>query len=347
MGALTDELARRAAVAGAELATGAEVTAIEADGLRARSPGTARGAATTSSRPAPRRARPAARRARRNAPGGRPAEGQHAARALPRLRDASVRPEEAFAGTFHVNETYAQLEAAYEDASDGSCRRRRPVRDLLPLADRPEDPRPGAARSGPHADAVRAAHARAAVRVRGRPRRRRRSRRPCGRSTRCWPEPIEDCLLRTPDGEPCLEAKTPLDLERELGMPGGNIFHRDLAWPFAEDEAEVGRWGVETGDRQRPARRRRRAAAAASAASPATTPRWRSCAQIITDPTADPQPRRPPGDTAPVGDFRNRGRPPAARSGHSVPYRAQLKLEPACARRADVRHAAVHPAKAP
>ncbi|MGZ4171963.1 MAG: FAD-dependent oxidoreductase, partial [Solirubrobacteraceae bacterium] len=59
-------------------------------------------------------------------------------------------------------------------------------------------------------------------------------------------EPIEDCLLQTPDGAPCLEAHTPLELEAELGMPGGHIFHRDLTWPFAETQAEVGRWGVET-----------------------------------------------------------------------------------------------------
>jgi phytoene dehydrogenase-like protein len=36
-----------------------------------------------------------------------------------------------------------------------------------------------------------------------------------------------------------------LDLEAELGLPRGNIFHGDLAWPFAED-GEVGTWGVET-----------------------------------------------------------------------------------------------------
>ena len=47
----------------------------------------------------------------------------------------------------------------------------------------------------------------------------------------------------TPSGEPCLEARTPVELEAELGLPGGNIFHRDLAWPFAEDEAEVGHVG--------------------------------------------------------------------------------------------------------
>ena len=29
-------------------------------------------------------------------------------------------------------------------------------------------------------------------------------------------------------------------------MPGGHIFHRDLAWPFAEADSDVGAWGVET-----------------------------------------------------------------------------------------------------
>jgi phytoene dehydrogenase-like protein len=57
-------------------------------------------------------------------------------------------------------------------------------------------------------------------------------------------EPIEDCLARDVEGWPCVEARTPLDLEAELGMPGGHIFHGDLAWPFAMDEP--GRWGVET-----------------------------------------------------------------------------------------------------
>jgi phytoene dehydrogenase-like protein len=59
-------------------------------------------------------------------------------------------------------------------------------------------------------------------------------------------EPLEECLLLTADGAPCLEAVTPPELETELRMPGGHIFHRDLAWPFAESEQEVGSWGVET-----------------------------------------------------------------------------------------------------
>src|SRR3546814_17845545 len=40
-------------------------------------------------------------------------------RRLPRLRDESVRPEAAFAGTFHVNETMTQLDAAYTAAVSG------------------------------------------------------------------------------------------------------------------------------------------------------------------------------------------------------------------------------------
>jgi len=59
-------------------------------------------------------------------------------------------------------------------------------------------------------------------------------------------EPIQDCLAVDAAGKPCIEARTPLDLEEELGLPGGNIFHGELAWPFAESDDEVGKWGVET-----------------------------------------------------------------------------------------------------
>ena len=38
-------------------------------------------------------------------------------RRLPRLRDDSVTPEQAFGGTLHVNETWTQLDAAYSRAA--------------------------------------------------------------------------------------------------------------------------------------------------------------------------------------------------------------------------------------
>ncbi|MBA8796123.1 phytoene dehydrogenase-like protein [Friedmanniella endophytica] len=63
-------------------------------------------------------------------------------------------------------------------------------------------------------------------------------------------EPLEDCLARDPEGRPCLEAMSPLDVEAELGMPGGHIFHGDLSWPWLDDDEPAGsaaeRWGVAT-----------------------------------------------------------------------------------------------------
>ncbi len=59
-------------------------------------------------------------------------------------------------------------------------------------------------------------------------------------------EPFEDCLALDKKGEPCLEIKTPQDLEREIDIDQGNIFHNTLSWFFAEDSEAVGKWGVET-----------------------------------------------------------------------------------------------------
>jgi phytoene dehydrogenase-like protein len=59
-------------------------------------------------------------------------------------------------------------------------------------------------------------------------------------------EPIENSLARTSQGELCIESKSPVDIERELGHYRGNIFHSALKFPFAESPEEAGRWGVET-----------------------------------------------------------------------------------------------------
>ena len=55
-------------------------------------------------------------------------------------------------------------------------------------------------------------------------------------------EPLADCLATDADGRPCLEAKTPLDLERDLRLPGGNIFHRDLPCPTRRRGRAAGAW---------------------------------------------------------------------------------------------------------
>ena len=86
------------------------------------------------------------------------------------------------------------------------------------------------------------------------------------------------------DGDPCIEAKIPQDVERDLAMPGGHIFHGDLDWPWAPNRLAAGHPGAAVG---RPDRRRRRCCSAApepvaAAPSPgsAGTTRRRPCSPI-------------------------------------------------------------------
>src|SRR5438270_3804320 len=59
-------------------------------------------------------------------------------------------------------------------------------------------------------------------------------------------EPLEDCLAVARDGSPCVESKSPVDIENSLGMYHGNIFQDAPSWPFARTREQVGNWGVET-----------------------------------------------------------------------------------------------------
>jgi phytoene dehydrogenase-like protein len=63
-------------------------------------------------------------------------------------------------------------------------------------------------------------------------------------------EPVEDLLLTDAAGSPTIETRTTHDIESALRMPGGNIFHGPLSWPFAEADAPrssaAERWGVAT-----------------------------------------------------------------------------------------------------
>jgi phytoene dehydrogenase-like protein len=63
-------------------------------------------------------------------------------------------------------------------------------------------------------------------------------------------ENVEDLLMKDENGDLCIEVKTTQDLEDVLRLPGGNIFHGALEWPFIEDTSgalsPAQRWGVET-----------------------------------------------------------------------------------------------------
>jgi phytoene dehydrogenase-like protein len=165
---------------------------------------------------------------------------------LPRLR-SGVPAEQAFAGTFRVHERDDELEAAYAEAAAGRLPSRPPAelychsltdRSILAPGAPPE--RQTLTLFGLHTPARLFDEdndgARATMRERY-----------LDALDEHLAEPIRECLARDAHGELCVEAKTPIDIEHELAMPRGNIFHGDLAWPWAESAAEAGTWGVETG----------------------------------------------------------------------------------------------------
>jgi phytoene dehydrogenase-like protein len=166
---------------------------------------------------------------------------------LPRLRDADVPPEQAFTGTFHVNERYSQLRRAYDEAAQGQIPTQPPCELYCHSLTDPSILAPDLRAAGAQTLTLFGLHMPARLFSAAPEERKREAVEATLRSVdSVLAEPLEDCLSRTPEGEPCLEALTPLEVEEELGMPGGHIFHRDLAWPYAESEAEVGKWGVET-----------------------------------------------------------------------------------------------------
>jgi phytoene dehydrogenase-like protein len=166
---------------------------------------------------------------------------------LPRLRDPRVTPEQAFAGTFHVNEGYEQLQRAYDEATAGRIPSLPPCELYCHTLTDPSILSDELRTAGAHTLTLFGLHMPARLFAPGDERAKAQAVEATLQSVNSvLAEPIEDCLWVDDDGAPCLEARTPTELEAELGLPGGHIFHRDLAWPFAESDEEVGRWGVET-----------------------------------------------------------------------------------------------------
>lgn len=165
---------------------------------------------------------------------------------LPRLRD-DVDPAVAFSGTFHVNESLTQLQRAYAQAAAGELPDLPPCEIYCHTLTDATILGPELRASGAHTLTLFGLHLPARLFAADNERARTRAVEATLASLNSvLAEPIQDCLARDADGRPCLEARTPLDLERDVGLPGGHIFHRDLSWPFAETADDVGRWGVET-----------------------------------------------------------------------------------------------------
>lgn len=255
MGSVTTALAAAAVRHGAETVVGADVYAIDANGeVRYRhgvEDRVVRGrfvlAGVTPAVLAGLLGEPATRLA-----AGSQVKVNMVVRQLPRLRDDRVIAEQAFGGTMHVNETWRQLEAAYLTAAGGQLPEPLPCEIYCHTLTDPSIMSASLHRSGAHTLTVFGLHTPHSL-VSGADSglmRDRLTKSVLESLNHVLAEPITDLLMTDGNGQPCIETKTTLDLERTLMMSGGNIFHGGLSWPFAEDDDPLDtpaqRWGVAT-----------------------------------------------------------------------------------------------------
>jgi len=255
MGAVTDALAEAARLAGVEIVTGAGVSRIESDGTTADVMWhDGRLTHNVEARWVLSNVAPWVLQILLGEEPGEPPMGSQLKinfllDRLPRLR-SGVDPEVAFAGTFHVAEDYTQLQAAYDEAAAGKIPSVPPgelychsLTDPSILGSLAGTGKHTLTYFGVHmpppvfGDNVAANRDHAVERV-------------LDAINVHLEEPIEGCLAVDGNGNPCLEAKTPQDVDKALAMPGGHIFHGDLSWPWAPNRSRLDtpaqRWGVST-----------------------------------------------------------------------------------------------------
>jgi phytoene dehydrogenase-like protein len=166
---------------------------------------------------------------------------------LPRLRSSCCHPEEAFAGTFHIDEGYDQMLASYRESVAGAVPAKPPGEVYCHTLTDDSILSEALNRRSFHSLTLfgldmpyalfENANARTRSEVLGKY---------LAGINQFLDEPIESCLAKDGNGAPCIEAKTPVDLENEIHLPRGNIFHGDLTWPFTDIDGDAGQWGVET-----------------------------------------------------------------------------------------------------
>jgi phytoene dehydrogenase-like protein len=163
------------------------------------------------------------------------------------LRASGYSPADAFSGTFHIDEGYEQMKLSYQQAAQIRLPDKVPCEMYCHTLTDDSILSPELRARGFHTLTLFALDAPARLFLADNESQRRAATRKCLDGLNHYlAEPIEDCLARARDGEPCLEAKSPLDIEQELGHYRGNIFQAALSFPFAETPDAASTWGVET-----------------------------------------------------------------------------------------------------
>ena len=243
MGALVNELVRVATESGVEIRTNQKVIAIEsrAESVKVR---TSTGEEFTAphflSNAAPGVLAELRGRKKPDSLDGAQLKINILLKRLPQLK-SGVDPQLAFAGTFHANESFTQCEGSYSEAKNGSMPANLPIEMYCHTLTDPSILSPELSAAGFHTLTLFALHTPASLFDSNNETARQAALESAFASLNEYLlEPIQDVIA-------AIEIKTPLDLEKAIALPRGNIFHRDLQFPFREDGSQPS-WGVETDD---------------------------------------------------------------------------------------------------
>ena len=161
-------------------------------------------------------------------------------KSLPQLK-SGIDPRLAFAGTFHAHESFAECESSYLDAKAGTMPGMLPIEMYCHTLTDPSILNTELQEQGYHTLTLFGLHTPAALFDADNEGAKAAALKAALASINQYlVEPIENVIA-------AIEVKSPLDIEGEVGLPRGNIFHKDLSFPFREDNQLI-RWGVETDD---------------------------------------------------------------------------------------------------
>ena len=161
-------------------------------------------------------------------------------KSLPELK-SGIDPRLAFAGTFHAQESFAQCESTYLQAKGGAVPEMLPIEMYCHTLTDPSILSAELQAQGYQTLTLFGLHTPAALFDTDNERAKAAALKAALASLNQYlVEPLENVIA-------AIEVKSPLDIEGDVGLPRGNIFHKDLSFPFREDSQQT-RWGVETDD---------------------------------------------------------------------------------------------------